>query len=64
MTILGIGVDLVHIPRIAALLNRALSGRLASRILSPEEATEYDTLPAYDTTKRVRFLAVRYDMKF
>jgi holo-[acyl-carrier protein] synthase len=53
MSILGIGVDVVHIPRIAALLNR-YPQRLASRILSPHEAVESHLLA--DKT----FIAVRY----
>lgn len=54
MCILGIGVDVVHVPRIAALLSR-YPQRLASRILSPQEAVQSDMLA--DPT----FIAVRYD---
>ncbi len=56
--ILGLGVDLVFVPRIAALIQRRGSQKLASRILSPQEIT---LLPSeHDEPARVRFLAVRY----
>ncbi|KAJ7781307.1 4'-phosphopantetheinyl transferase [Mycena metata] len=54
--VLGIGVDVVHIPRIVALLKR-YPQRLASRILSPHEATESHLLA--DPT----FIAVRWAVK-
>ena len=41
--ILGIGVDIVHLPRIAALISRRGHLRLAKRILSPVELVEYQT---------------------
>lgn len=41
MTILGIGVDIVHLPRIAALIARRGREPLAKRILSPDEYTEF-----------------------
>lgn len=41
MTILGIGVDIVHLPRIAALVARRGRDPLARRILSQEEYTEF-----------------------
>ncbi|KAJ7129753.1 4'-phosphopantetheinyl transferase [Mycena epipterygia] len=56
MCILGIGVDVVHVPRIAALLSR-YPQRLASRILSPQEAVQSDMLA--DPT----FIAVRWAVK-
>jgi holo-[acyl-carrier protein] synthase len=55
MCILGIGVDVVHIPRIAALLGR-YPRRLPSRILSPQEAAQSTLLS--DPT----FIAVRYGL--
>lgn len=54
MTILGIGVDIVHLPRILNLLNRP---RFARRILSNTETSLWDVLP---NRKRAQFLAVRY----
>ncbi|KAI8972057.1 4'-phosphopantetheinyl transferase superfamily [Mycotypha africana] len=41
--ILGIGVDIVHIPRIAALITRRGKDRLAKRILSPVEWNEFES---------------------
>lgn len=55
--ILGVGVDILHIPRIEALVHRRGIVALAKRILHPDEQD------AFDQTKhehRVRFLAVRY----
>ncbi len=56
MTILGIGVDVLHLPR----LTRHLSdSRLARRILSPTELRDYLALPKGDHEKRIHFLGVR-----
>jgi len=62
MAILGVGVDVVHIPRIAALLQRR-GPRLASRILSQEEYPQWESLPVSDVSRRVRFIAVRWGVK-
>ena len=51
--ILGIGVDVCHIPRIARL---ATQPRFSARILSLAERERFGVLPE---TERVRFLAVR-----
>ncbi|KAJ7700022.1 4'-phosphopantetheinyl transferase [Mycena rosella] len=56
MCILGIGVDVVHVPRIAALLRR-YPQRLASRILTPQESAQSHSL--IDPT----FIAVRWAVK-
>ncbi|KAF8231866.1 4'-phosphopantetheinyl transferase [Tricholoma matsutake] len=63
MAILGIGVDVVHIPRFAALLSRRCPRRLAARILSEEELTQWGSLPTSDMFRRIRFLAVRWCLK-
>ncbi|KAB5593638.1 Holo-[acyl-carrier-protein] synthase [Ceratobasidium theobromae] len=55
--ILGIGVDLCHIPRVARL---ATNPRFAARILSPAEHTIFASLPA---PHHSRFLAVRWAIK-
>ncbi|KAF8974287.1 4'-phosphopantetheinyl transferase [Flammula alnicola] len=60
MTILGIGVDLVHVPRIAALLSRRRSEKFASKILSPEEYLQW--LPS-EPSHQIQFLAVRWCVK-
>lgn len=41
--ILGIGVDIVHLPRIAALIKRRGPQVLAKRILSSHEHNEFKT---------------------
>ncbi|KAF9646497.1 4'-phosphopantetheinyl transferase [Thelephora ganbajun] len=44
MGIIGIGVDIVHTPRIASLVVRRTPARLATRILSRRELCEWETL--------------------
>jgi len=58
MSILGIGVDLVHVPRIAALLARRNPRHFARKVLSQKELQEWDSLQL-DVTQQTRFLAVR-----
>jgi holo-[acyl-carrier protein] synthase len=60
MAILGIGVDVVYLPRILALLNRRRPDRFASRILSTTEYGQWQALQISDAPNRVQFLAVRY----
>ncbi|KAL1724457.1 4'-phosphopantetheinyl transferase superfamily [Schizophyllum commune] len=62
MAILGIGVDLVHLPRIAAALSRHPS-RFPARILSPSELSDWRKLETAAAAERVRFLAVRWAVK-
>ena len=61
MTILGIGIDVVHVPRIAAILRKKHADRFASRILSPAEFSSWMELKAASKDERdlVRFMAVR-----
>jgi len=56
MAILGIGVDVLHLPR---LTRHLADNRLARRILSRAELCEYLALPEEDHGKRIRFLGVR-----
>jgi phosphopantetheinyl transferase (holo-ACP synthase) len=56
MTILGVGVDVLHMPRFTRHL---ANNRLARRILSPVELCEYLALPKEDRERRVRFLGLR-----
>lgn len=56
MTILGIGVDVLHLPRLTRHLP---DNRLARRILSPAELRDYLALPKEDHKKRIHFLGVR-----
>ena len=44
MGIIGIGIDIVHIPRIASLVARRSPTKLATRILSPSELREWEAL--------------------
>jgi hypothetical protein len=56
MTILGVGVDVLHLPR---LTHHLANIRLAKRILSPVELCEYLALSKEDRESRVRFLGLR-----
>ena len=61
MTILGIGVDVLHLPR---LTRHLCDNRFARRILSPAELHDYLALPKDDRERRIRFLGVRYACLF
>ncbi|KAF8165406.1 4'-phosphopantetheinyl transferase [Crassisporium funariophilum] len=63
MTILGIGVDIVHVPRIASLFTRRCPDRFALRILSKQEYVQWESLRNSDLSERVRFIAVRWSVK-
>lgn len=52
--ILGVGVDILHLPRLQSLVSRRGKETLAKRILHPSEMTEF--VAAEDKS---RFLAVR-----
>lgn len=62
--ILGVGVDLVHVPRVECALAR-FGARFARRILDPEEFGEFEALPAETSSsgQRARFLAMRFAAK-
>lgn len=54
--LLGVGVDVLNQQRIASLLGRRGSQKLVARILSSQEALDWNSLaPA----RQVQFLAVR-----
>lgn len=57
--ILGIGVDIVHLPRIAALVKRRSCEKLVRRILSLQELQDWTRLRGSDDQQEIRFLAVR-----
>ncbi|KAI0650068.1 4'-phosphopantetheinyl transferase [Trametes meyenii] len=63
MGILGIGVDVVNVPRMISLIERRTSARLAHRILSEQELAVWHALPAEDESRRVRYLSVRWSVK-
>lgn len=56
--ILGIGVDLVHLARIAKIVAGRHGRRFPARILSSEEVKEFDFLGG-GVDRRMRYLAVR-----
>ena len=58
MTIRGIGVDILHLPRISTLISRRGKEAFAKRILSPEEWQEFR---GKGDNEAVRYLAVRSD---
>ena len=60
MGILGIGVDVLHVPRIARLLDGKTANRFARRIMSDKEFPVWDAIPLTDHSRRARYLAVRY----
>lgn len=59
MAIIGIGVDVVHLPRICSLIRRRTAQRLANRILSVEELFQWRQVAGDDIVSQTRFLAVR-----
>ncbi|GAA5950574.1 hypothetical protein JCM3765_000535 [Sporobolomyces pararoseus] len=62
--LLGIGVDLLHLPRLRALLNRRTPHQLGSRILSQPELDDFQTgALAEDRTKAENYLALRWTAK-
>lgn len=58
--ILGIGVDIVHLPRIASLITRRGPERLAKRILSQEELKEFKLI---NQEKQLIYLGSRWCIK-
>jgi phosphopantetheine--protein transferase-like protein len=53
----GVGIDIAHIPRFAAALNRWGSARLCARILHPQEVVDFD---AKSKSNQAQFLASRF----
>lgn len=62
MTILGIGLDVVHLPRIAAILKKRHADRFARKILSQAEYLSWQELKgaSAEESDLARFMAVRY----
>ncbi|KAH9942550.1 4'-phosphopantetheinyl transferase [Amylocystis lapponica] len=63
MSILGIGVDVLHLPRLASFIHRRTAQKLASRILSDAEWATWENISSTDLPRRHRFLAVRWSVK-
>lgn len=64
--LVGLGLDILHLPRLIHLVQRRGLDRLARRILTDAERSEWDSLPhAADHAgqllvhRRLRYLAVR-----
>jgi hypothetical protein len=60
MSIIGVGIDLLHLPRISSLIKRRGKTKLAMRILSTGELADWELIPSADITRQTRYLAVRY----
>ena len=78
MGIIGVGIDIIHVPRVASLVARRRPTKLATRILSPTELREWENIspptsvllsttePVLDAVmagKWFRFLTVRWAIK-
>jgi len=63
MGVLGIGVDVLHVPRIVDLIKRRTAKRLALRILCEDEFAAWESISGKDHARRTRFLAVRFSVK-
>ena len=50
MGIIGVGIDIVHVPRIVSLVARRTPAKFAARILSQNEFSEWETLLSPPTT--------------
>ena len=59
--IVGVGVDVLHLPRLVKLVERQSSGmqRLANRILTDAETSDFKELANSSQEARLKFLAVR-----
>jgi holo-[acyl-carrier protein] synthase len=58
MPILGIGVDIVHVPRIAAVISRR-GVRFAERVLNKAEHEDWAGFSTNGSEAQARFIAVR-----
>lgn len=56
----GIGIDILHLPRLTRLLEKPYSSRFARRILTHDEYSTFSQLP---TSRRLAFLATRWTLK-
>ncbi|KAL4241312.1 4'-phosphopantetheinyl transferase domain superfamily protein [Abortiporus biennis] len=63
MGILGIGVDIVHLPRILSLVQRRSAEKLAKRILSTQELADWKKISGKPESQQAQFLAVRWSLK-
>jgi phosphopantetheinyl transferase (holo-ACP synthase) len=59
--IVGVGIDVLHLPRLVKLVERQSSGmrRLANRILTDAETSDFEKLASSSYEARLKFLAVR-----
>ncbi|KAF5369817.1 hypothetical protein D9758_001113 [Tetrapyrgos nigripes] len=64
MAILGIGVDIVHVPRILNLIQRRGGDKFAAKILSERELQTWrPTRLERDSFREAQYLAVRWAVK-
>jgi len=62
MTILGIGADIVHVPRIVNVMKRRGMDKFAARILNERELQDWKAVRVerdYDSFQNARYLAVQ-----
>ncbi|KAJ2631577.1 hypothetical protein IW137_004801, partial [Coemansia sp. RSA 1287] len=59
--ILGVGVDILHISRIAAVVRRGAADRFARRILDEREIEQFQHIKGED--EQTRYLATRWGVK-
>ncbi|KAI0370219.1 4'-phosphopantetheinyl transferase [Pilatotrama ljubarskyi] len=61
--IVGVGVDIIHVPRLVALLRRRPPNQFARRILSETELARWNSIRTEEDAERTRYLAVRWSVK-
>ncbi|KAI0786321.1 hypothetical protein C8Q75DRAFT_267302 [Abortiporus biennis] len=61
MGILGIGVDIVHLPRILSLVQRRSAEKLAKRILSTQELADWKKISGKPESQQAQFLAMEFE---
>ncbi|ORE09962.1 4'-phosphopantetheinyl transferase [Rhizopus microsporus var. microsporus] len=61
--ILGIGVDILYLPRITSLASRRGKEKLAKRILSTKELSEFNQLKSVHDHNHIMYLATRWCIK-
>jgi len=61
MPVLGVGTDILFLPRIASIIKRRSTERFATKILCPEEYNRWHSIRT--ESEQQRFLAVRWCVK-
>ncbi|BBO59396.1 holo-ACP synthase [Mycoavidus sp. B2-EB] len=60
--IYGIGTDIIHLERVAGVLERT-GGRFAEKVLGPDELVKYHARAARSEARGLAFLATRFAVK-